>query len=74
MTDEGATADLIRKTGAGIVVEPRDVERIKDAVLECYRKWMTGGGCERSHRPSDTKMYERQELTKMLVSILESGT
>jgi len=74
LTDEGATADLIRKTGAGIVVEPRDVERIKDAVLECYRRWMTGGDCERSHRRSDTTMYERQELTKRLVSILESGT
>jgi glycosyltransferase involved in cell wall biosynthesis len=74
LTDEGATADLIRKTGAGIVVEPRDVERIKDAVLECYRKWRTGRDCERSHRRSDTKMYERRELTKGLVSILESGT
>ena len=71
LTDEGATADLIRKTKAGIVVEPRDIERIKDAVLECYRKWMTGGYCERSRRRSDTNMFERQELTKRLVSILE---
>jgi len=53
------------------VVEPRDIERIKDAVLECYRKWMTGGYCERSRRRSDTNMFERQELTKRLVSILE---
>jgi glycosyltransferase involved in cell wall biosynthesis len=74
LTGEGATADLIRKTGTGVVVEPRDVERIKDAVLEYYQKWTSSRECERSHRPPDTKMYERRELTKRLVSTLEAGT
>ncbi len=73
LTDEGATADLITKTETGTVVEPRDVERIGDAVLESYRKWTTGGDDERRRRRSDTTMYERRELTKRLVSILESA-
>src|SRR5262249_8727223 len=73
LTGEGATADLITKTETGTVVEPRDVERIGDAVLESYRKWTTGGDDERRRRRSDTTMYERRELTKRLVSILESA-
>src|SRR5439155_18746939 len=70
LTQQGATADLIQKTGGGVVVNPQDIVGIKDAVLGCYLKWAASDACDRSRRPNETKMYERRELTKRLVAIL----
>ena len=71
MTEEGATADLIRKTEGGVVVDPHDILQIRDALLQSYLRWRTDP--YRQRRSSDTTMYERRELTKRLVSILDSG-
>ena len=70
LTQDGATADLIRKTGGGTVVEPHDVEGIKTAVSEQYEKWSSDRSCDRGRPRADTRMYERRELTGQLASIL----
>jgi glycosyltransferase involved in cell wall biosynthesis len=39
---EGAAADLIRKTGAGIVVAPDDVDGMTAALRDLHARWKTG--------------------------------
>jgi glycosyltransferase involved in cell wall biosynthesis len=39
---EGEAADLIRSTGAGLVVPPDDVDALRDAVLSLERRWQVG--------------------------------
>ena len=40
---DGAAADLIRETGAGIVAPPDDVDALRDALLELDRRFAGGG-------------------------------
>ena len=40
---DGAAADLIRETGAGIVVPPDDVDAIREALLELHRRFAGEG-------------------------------
>ncbi len=39
---DGAAAQLIRETGAGVVVAPDDVEGMKAALRELYERWRAG--------------------------------
>jgi glycosyltransferase involved in cell wall biosynthesis len=39
---EGAAAQLIRDTGAGVVAPPDDVAAIRDALLEVHARWRDG--------------------------------
>ena len=40
---DGAAAELIQETGAGIVVAPDDVDGLRDALLELNRRFTSGG-------------------------------
>jgi len=40
---DGAAADLIRETGAGVVAPPDDVEAIKAALAELHERFANGG-------------------------------
>src|SRR4029079_4686121 len=40
---DGAAADLIRETGAGVVAPPDDVEAIKAALAELHARFANGG-------------------------------
>jgi len=73
LSSEGATADLLRATGQGIVVEPDSVEEIKGAVEVCYRKYKAGSCQSKHHTPSVEAQdrYQRKTLTRALVSVLE---
>jgi glycosyltransferase involved in cell wall biosynthesis len=65
---EGATADLIRETRRGIVVDPYDVYEIKSAIKNLYLSWRLKKelNCE-----FDTHKFERRELTCRLAAILQ---
>jgi glycosyltransferase involved in cell wall biosynthesis len=39
---DGAAAELVRKTGAGIVIAPGDIEGIKEAIDELVQRWRSG--------------------------------
>jgi glycosyltransferase involved in cell wall biosynthesis len=39
---DGAAADLIRDTGAGVVVAPEDVGAIRDALVDLHARWRAG--------------------------------
>jgi glycosyltransferase involved in cell wall biosynthesis len=40
---DGAAAELIRETGAGVVAPPDDVEAIEAALRELHERWANGG-------------------------------
>jgi glycosyltransferase involved in cell wall biosynthesis len=40
---DGAAADLVRETGAGVVVPPDDEDAIREALLDLHRRWKAGG-------------------------------
>jgi glycosyltransferase involved in cell wall biosynthesis len=66
--DTGATADLIRHTGSGIVVDPRDVNEIEAAIWRLYSAWKING---RSTIQTDVRQFERSVLTQRLAAILD---
>jgi glycosyltransferase involved in cell wall biosynthesis len=39
---EGAAAQLIRDTGAGVVVPSNDVDAVREALLDLHRRWQDG--------------------------------
>ena len=43
MPPDGAAAELIRETGAGVVAPPDDVEALKDALAELHERFANGG-------------------------------
>ena len=65
---DGATADLIRKTKSGIVVDPYNVREIKDAVKKLYLFWESR---KKLTIDKDLILYERRELTRRLSLILD---
>jgi len=62
---EGATADLIRKTRGGIVIDPEDVPGIKTAILELYSQWESGK--QTNVNGVNLRGFERRALTEKLV-------
>ncbi|TAK05929.1 MAG: hypothetical protein EPO39_10165 [Candidatus Manganitrophaceae bacterium] len=72
--DKGATAELIRKTGTGVVVNASRVDEIRDAIRDLYFHWKSGRKFESTF---DRRGFERGALTRELVQLLvpeESGT
>ena len=65
---DGATADLIRETKSGIVVDPYNVRVIKDAVKKLYLFWESR---KKLTIDKDLFLYERRELTRRLSQILD---
>lgn len=65
--DRGATADLIRQTGAGVVVSLSNIYQIRQAVERLYRCWRDGAV---PIRPFDITRFERERLTRQLADIL----
>jgi glycosyltransferase involved in cell wall biosynthesis len=66
--DTGATADLIRQTRSGLVVDPRDVNEIEAAIWRLYSAWKING---RSTIQTDVRQFERSVLTQRLAAILD---
>jgi len=70
---DGAAADLIRKTGAGVVAPPDDVDALREALLELDRRFRNGGLpdvhlSERWHHElaRSTRVEETAELLRSL--------
>ena len=71
-TSEGATADLIKSTGHGIVADPKSVPEIKEAVQLFYQKYKTvrDGNCDMTASFVGLEKYHRRFLTRELAAIL----
>jgi len=65
---EGATSDFLRKTGAGIVVEPEDIQQIKASIQSVYSEYK--GGQEIQYK-IDTSIFERKLLSQSLSELIK---
>jgi glycosyltransferase involved in cell wall biosynthesis len=63
----GATADLMTESGAGLVLEPGDVEGIASAIRELYREFKRG----RRRSPNRHARYDRQRLARRFSDVLQ---
>jgi glycosyltransferase involved in cell wall biosynthesis len=64
----GATANLIARSGCGVVVDSHTVEEIKTAILTLFESWRSG---EPMARDFDISAFERQKLTRDLIALIE---
>ncbi len=70
---EGATADLIRHTGAGVVAEPDDVPAIRAALMRLYDRWR-GGQLRSSVDRTVIQRFERRSTARQLARVFDRLT
>ena len=71
---DGAAAELVRKTGAGLVAGPDDVPGIRDALLELHSRWRDGGLNGTPLTPEWRDKLSRASRVEELAELLESLT
>lgn len=67
LVPEGAVADMVRKTGSGVVIRPEDQGGIEAAILHLYERWRAG---TLEVPACDISKFERRVLTARLAAIL----
>jgi hypothetical protein len=66
---EGATANLIRRTGAGIVAHPFSPGEIKEAIRKLFAEWKEHGEVKMKTK---SHAFERRTITETLARQLDS--
>jgi glycosyltransferase involved in cell wall biosynthesis len=69
---DGAAAQLVRETGAGVVAGPDDVPGIRDALLELHSRWRDGGLNGTPLTPEWRDKLSRASRVEELAELLES--
>lgn len=64
--EDGDAAQVLRKTEAGVMVNPRNTEEIKKQIFGFYAQWKNSA----PFQPLDVSPYSRLNLTKKLTEIL----
>ncbi len=64
----GDAAVVLKETNAGIILERVDHDGIKDALMKFYASWRDGNTAS----TRDVSRYSRENLTRQLVSLLNS--
>jgi len=67
---DGATADLIRKTGTGIIAQPNNLESIKNAILRFYQEYKQDD-LKKYRNEQAMQDYNRKDLTRVLSELLD---
>jgi glycosyltransferase involved in cell wall biosynthesis len=67
---DGAAAELVRETGAGVVAAPDDVEGIRDALLELHRRYANGGLPAVELDPSDEERLSRRARVEEMAELM----
>ena len=70
ITREGELADMLERSGAGIVVPPNDTERVASALLDIYEATRCGR-LEVRHDTEYVRSFERKLLARRLVQALD---
>jgi hypothetical protein len=65
---EGATSDFLRKTGAGVVVDPDNIQQITTSIQSLYSEYK--GGQEIQYKV-DTSIFERKLLSQCLSELIK---
>ena len=74
ITRSGATADLLHKTGTGIVLPPDDHQKLKETINALYHKYLTAGQHNKnfsSVRNGPPPRYSQRRLASELAGLLE---
>jgi glycosyltransferase involved in cell wall biosynthesis len=69
---DGAAAELVRETGAGLVAGPDDVPGIRDALVELHSRWRDGGLNGTPLTPEWRDKLSRASRVEELAELLES--
>jgi glycosyltransferase involved in cell wall biosynthesis len=69
---DGAAAELIRETGAGVVASPEDVEGLKDALLNLHARWQAGTLDGTRLSSDDREQLGRAARVEELAEVLRS--
>ncbi len=70
MAPEGEVREIVHETGAGVCVEPDDVEGASRAIEALYDAWLAGTPAVRRNEDA-VAQYERRNLTHALARVLE---
>ncbi len=62
----GDAAEVLRQTGAGVIVERTELPRIKKSISEFYQRWKT----KEDSTTNNISLYSRKFLTEQLIRIL----
>jgi glycosyltransferase involved in cell wall biosynthesis len=68
---DGAAAELIRDTGAGVVAPPDDLEALGAALLELHDRWKSGGLNGTVLSPDDRERLGRGARVEELADVLQ---
>ena len=66
LVPEGATADVLRETGGGWVVEPGDLRALSNALITAYRAWTSGRLGSIAADPRRLETFSRERLAAVL--------
>ena len=69
---DGAAAELIRETGAGVVAAPDDVDALKDALASLHERWRAGTLDGNRLSPDDREQLGRGARVEELAEVLRS--
>ena len=69
---DGAAAELIRETSAGVVVAPDDVEGIRDALVEMHARFVNGGLPSVELAKRDEDRLSRRARVEEMASLLRA--
>ena len=69
---DGWQADIIRRTGAGLVLDPMDIDKSAELLLQALknRDWLANAGL--AARKLSREEFSRDELAKRLENILQN--
>jgi glycosyltransferase involved in cell wall biosynthesis len=69
---DGAAAELVRETGAGVVVAPDDVKGIREALLGLHARWRAGKLGDGHLTPEQRQRLSRRARVEELAELLWS--
>lgn len=71
MVPQGLASELLLKAKAGMVVDPDDINGIKQGIMEYYRRWQSGT-LRSTTDPEIVAQYSRKQLAGQLAQVFDA--
>jgi glycosyltransferase involved in cell wall biosynthesis len=72
LVPSGATAEVLRDTGGGWVVDPANIDSLRDAMATVYQAWKNGTLGSLAADPAKLVRFSRERLAAVLASQFDS--
>ena len=69
--EDGLASKLIKSLNAGIIIPPRNVELVKEAIMQFYKTWRNEKRLIEPNTSDELQKYNRRFLTQRLSKIFE---